>query len=237
MISETTAAILAGGFGKRLRPIVSDRPKALAAVCNRPFILFLLDQLIAANIESAVLCIGYLGEKIKETLGHRYRSLSLLYSQETEPLGTAGALRRASPLFGSNSVLVMNGDSYFKAHLGVFCQWHRTQQSNASLLLTKVSNTNRFGRVIVARDGKIKCFQEKGEAKKSGWINAGIYMFENHVIQSIPANRDVSLEHETFPGLIGQGLFGLKSEGFFVDIGTPSSYIKAQTYFDHPGSI
>jgi NDP-sugar pyrophosphorylase family protein len=237
MISEITAAILAGGFGTRLRPIISDRPKALAAVCNRPFILFLLDQLIAADIESAVLCIGYLGEKIKKMLGHKYRSLSLLYSQEREHLGTAGALRLASPFFGSNSVLVMNGDSYLETNLGVFCKWHRTHQSNASLLLTKTPNTNRFGRVIVGGDGKIKSFEEKGEDKKSGWINAGIYMFEKHVIQSIPANRAVSLEHDTFPVWIGQGLYGFKSEGAFIDIGTPISYQKAQAFFDHTGLI
>ena len=231
-ISEITVAILAGGFGTRLKSLVSDRPKALADVCNRPFIHFLLDQLIAANIASAVLCIGYLGHKIKKTLGHKYRSLSLLYSMETELLGTAGALRLASPYFGSNSVLVMNGDSYLETDLGGFYEWHRKHQSNASLLLTKAENTSRFGRVIVGEDGEIKSFQEKDTDGKPGWINAGIYMFEKHVIESIPTNRAVSLEHETFPEWLGQGLYGFKAKGSFIDIGTPASFKKAQAFFD-----
>ena len=111
------AVILAGGFGTRLKSVVSERPKALAPVRNRPFIVFLLDQLIAAKVESAVLCIGYLGGKIKNCLGDKYKSLHLEYSHESKPLGTAGALKLALPFFESNSILVLNGDSYFETNL------------------------------------------------------------------------------------------------------------------------
>lgn len=196
----------------------------------------MLDQLIAAKVESAVLCIGYLGGKIKNCLGDKYKSLHLEYSQEKEPLGTAGALRLASPLFGLNSVLVMNGDSYFETDLLDFFKQHKVLQASSSMLLTKVPDTSRFGQVNVDDYGKITRFQEKGKNTNSGWINAGIYMLENDVIQSIPANHSISLEHDIFPERIGQGLYGIKRKGRFIDIGTSSSFLKAQKFFCHCGS-
>jgi NDP-sugar pyrophosphorylase family protein len=193
----------------------------------------LLDQLIAAEIESVILCIGYLGQRIKKALGDKYRSLHIEYSQETEPLGTAGALRLASPLLGINSVLVMNGDSYFETNIQDFFKRHKVLQASISMLLTEVSNASRFGRVSVDNYGKITRFKEKGININSGWINAGIYVLENSVIQSIPTNHPVSLEHDIFPERIGQGLYGVKSKGHFIDIGTPSSYEKAQEFLMH----
>ena len=225
------AAILAGGFGTRLRPVVSNEPKVLATVCHRPFIYFILDQLIAAKIEFAVLCIGYLGEKIRSILGGKYRSLHLEYSHETKPLGTAGALRLALPLFGSNPVMVMNGDSYFGADLEKFYNQHHMKKSTASLMLAQVSDTRRYGRVKLAQDGTITRFEEKGKSSSGGWINAGIYLLEPCAIESIPEYRPVSLETEMFPQWIGKRLYGFSSDGRFIDIGTPSAYTAAQEFF------
>src|SRR3989338_6029269 len=111
-LSGVTVAILAGGLGTRLRSVIADRPKVLAEVRGRPFLTYIFDQLIAASIKYAVLCTGYLGEKVCDRFGDSYGSLRLAYSQEPSPRGTAGALRLALPLFKSDSVLVMNGDSY-----------------------------------------------------------------------------------------------------------------------------
>src|SRR4028119_1495914 len=107
-----TAAILAGGLGTRLRAVVSDRPKVLAKVQERPFLAYLLQQLARSGIKSAVLCTGYMGEQVKIAFGDSCDSMRLLYSQETSQLDTAGALRLALPLIQSSSVLVMNGDSF-----------------------------------------------------------------------------------------------------------------------------
>src|ERR1700751_2704735 len=103
-----TGAILAGGSGTRLRPILIGRPKVLAPVSGRPFLTYLLDQLSEAGIRKAVLCTGYLAEQVKSAVGERYGDLQILYSQEDRPLGTAGALGLALPLLDSEPVLVFN---------------------------------------------------------------------------------------------------------------------------------
>jgi D-glycero-alpha-D-manno-heptose 1-phosphate guanylyltransferase len=226
-----TTAILAGGSGSRLRPAVAGRPKALASVGARPFLVYLFDQLVAAGVTDVVLCTGYLGDPIRTRFGESYGTLRLSYSQESSPLGTAGALRLALPLFKSNPVLVMNGDSYCEANLREFCLWHATRDSDASLLLTKVFDTKRFGQVQLAPDGRVTAFQEKGKGGKPGLINAGIYLISRDWLEEIPRHRTVSLEREVFPLWIGRGLYGFPSESRFVDIGTPESYASAQSFF------
>ncbi|MCX5919044.1 MAG: sugar phosphate nucleotidyltransferase, partial [Deltaproteobacteria bacterium] len=123
-LSHITAAILAGGLGSRLRPVVADRPKVLAEVGARPFIFYLLDQLAAVRVRQVVLCTGYLAHQIRDTLGETYGPMNLLYSQDPSPLGTGGALCFALPLLESETVLVLNGDSFCEANLRAFCLVH-----------------------------------------------------------------------------------------------------------------
>ena len=229
--TQVTAAILAGGAGSRLRPAVTGRPKALANVGERPFLTYLFDQLVAAGARDVVLCTGYLGDQIAMIFGESYDTLRLDYSQESTPLGTAGALRLALPLFNSNPVLVMNGDSYCDANIREFWFWHGSRQANATLLLTKIFNTERFGQVKVDADGKVTDFKEKSSGQGPGWINAGIYLLNRDFLEEIPANRPVSLEREIFPAWIGRGLYGFRSEARFMDIGTPEAYAGAQSFF------
>jgi D-glycero-alpha-D-manno-heptose 1-phosphate guanylyltransferase len=227
----TTTAILAGGLGSRLRPAVADRPKGLASVGARPFLVYLFDQLVTVGVRDIVLCTGYLGDSIRIMFGESYSNLTLNYSQETEPLGTAGALRFALPLFKSNPVLVMNGDSYCDVNFTEFWVWHSRRQSNATLLLTKVFDRKRFGQVQVGPDGKVIAFEEKGSGEGSGWINAGIYLINRDWLEEIPMHRKISLEREVFPKWIDRGLYGFQSESRFIDIGTPESYARAQAFF------
>ena len=117
---KVTAVILAGGVGSRLRSAVSDRPKVLAEVNGRPYLEHLFDQLIDADIENAVLCTGHLADMVKKACGSTYGSMKLSYSQEFTPMGTGGALRLATPHIRSDSVLVMNGDSYCTANINDF---------------------------------------------------------------------------------------------------------------------
>lgn len=227
-----TAAILAGGLGTRLRQVVADRPKVLAEIQGRPFLTFLLDQIELAGIKDVILCTGYLGEQVQAALGNSYRSLHLIYSQETVPLGTAGALRLALPLFKSDPALVLNGDSFCHADLGDFCNWHASPKALARLLLVRVPDTGRYGRVEIAPDGRILKFEEKGTTGGSGWISAGIYLITHHLLQTIPANQNVSIERDVFPACIGHGLYGYLCDGApFLDIGTPESYRVAEQFF------
>ncbi|NER01516.1 MAG: NTP transferase domain-containing protein [Okeania sp. SIO3C4] len=227
-LTNVTAAILGGGLGTRLRSVVADRPKVIAEVGNKPFLAYLLEQLANAGVKKVVICTGYLGEQIKATFGNSYGSLDLIYSQEPSQLGTAGALRLALPLLESDSVLVLNGDSYCDANLKDFWSWHLTKGAEATLLLTQVSDTKRYGRVQVDEEGQLLSFAEKVESSGPGWINAGVYLFKRHLLLTIPENRPVSLERELFPKWLGINFYGYCTPSArFLDIGTPQSYSTA----------
>ncbi len=223
-----TGAILAGGLGARLRPVLDDLPKVLAPIHRKPFITYLLEQLRAGGIRKVVLCTGYLAEQVKCAVGERYEDLQIQYSQEAQPLHTAGALRLALPLLDSDPVLVLNGDSFCDVDLLAFLKWHTQKKSLGSLVLVHMQDASRFGRVTCARDEQILSFDEK-EANSSGWINAGVYLLSQHLLRAIPEGRSVSLEYEIFPSWVGKGLFGYPVGSRFIDIGTPRSYAEAET--------
>jgi NDP-sugar pyrophosphorylase family protein len=229
-LSKVCAAILVGGLGTRLRSAVADQPKVLARVHDRPFLAFLLDRLIGAGIESAVLCAGYKGDEIRNMIGPSWGPLRLDYSQEPSPLGTGGALRRAADFLTSDPVLVLNGDSYCEANLNAFYAWHSEKKSEVSLLLVRVEDTSRFGRVSLDARGRVTGFCEKGPEGGPGWINGGIYLLSRDLIRSIPPDRPVSLEREMFPSWIGGPFYGYESGGRFLDIGTPEDYAEAETF-------
>jgi D-glycero-alpha-D-manno-heptose 1-phosphate guanylyltransferase len=230
-LSDITAVVLAGGLGTRLREVVSDRPKVLSDVCERPFLSYLLDQLADSGLKHVVLCVGYLGEQIEEIFGNQYGSLFISYSQEIELLGTAGAIRLALPLCRSKSLLILNGDSFFDTDLRSFVEQHHEKCANASLLLVKMPETRYYGRVNVDTNSMVTSFDEKAGKSGYGWINAGIYLVETNMIQMIPTSKVVSLEREMFPEWIAHGLYGFQRRGRFIDIGTPETFAKAQEFF------
>lgn len=230
-LSEVTAAILAGGLGTRLRSVMVDRPKVLAEIHGRPFLAYLFDQLAASGVRYVVLCTGYLGEQVREMFGSSYGGLRLVYSQESSPLGTAGALRLALPLFESDSVLVMNGDSFCGMQLSAFWGWHCVHRASATLALVWMADSARYGCVEVNHKGVVFSFDEKHARGGSGWVSAGAYLLRRTLLQEIPVNRNVSLERELFPALVGRGLYGYFSEASFLDIGTPEAYSAATQFF------
>lgn len=236
-LSHITAAILAGGLGTRLRPMVADRPKVLAQVGDRPFIFYLLDQLAAVRVRQVVLCTGYLAHQVRDTLGETYGPMNLLYSQEPSPLGTGGALCFALPLLESETVLVLNGDSFCEANLRAFCLVHRLRGAQASLLLAEVTDTGRFGWVALDEEGRITGFREKGIATGGGWVNGGIYLINRALLETIPPQQTVSLEQDLFPAWIGRGLYGFRSQGRFIDIGVPESLAGAETFFHQENRV
>jgi len=232
--ADITAIILAGGLGTRLREVVCDRPKVLATVNERPFLQYLLDQLLENGIRQAVLGTGYMGEQVESAFGNQYRTLQLSYSREPRPLGTAGALRHALPLLGTEELLVLNGDSFCDFDYQGFRAFHRKKGASMSLCLARVPDVARYGAVQVDQQGRITDFVEKGALAGAGSINAGIYLLKRAVIESVPAAGAVSLEKEVIPELIGAGLFGFRTRGRFIDIGVPEDYKAAQEFFARP---
>jgi histidinol-phosphate phosphatase family protein len=232
----TSAVILAGGMGSRLRPVVDDRPKVLAPVAGRLFLAYLLHQLADAGFEDAVLCTGYMGDQLPNAFGSRFRKLNLHYSLEEKPLGTAGALRQALSLIRSETALVLNGDSYCQTDLAEFLSWHHDKGADASIVLTEVPDASRFGSVETDASDRIVRFGEK-DSSGSGWINAGIYAISRHYLARITDGIPVSLERECFPEWIKDELFGYRGGGRFIDIGTPGSFAEAQEFFSPLGSL
>ena len=227
-LAETTVAILAGGLGTRLRTVVGDQPKVLAEINGRPFLAWLLEYLESFGFRRVVLCTGYKADEIERAFGCAFGELSIVHSRESAPLGTGGALRQALPFLGWNRVLVLNGDSFCEADLEALCATHSARHARASMVLAWMEDTGRFGRVQLESNDQVTEFVEKGRLFGGGWINAGMYLLERDLIEVLPENMVLSLEREVFPMWIPQGVFGFKTHGRFLDIGTPESYALAQ---------
>jgi NDP-sugar pyrophosphorylase family protein len=223
--------------GSRLRPIISDRPKVLAPVGGRPYVTYLLDQLAEAAVRDVVLLTGYRADQVQRSLGRTYRGLPLTYSPEPAALGTAGPLRYALSYLSSDFVLLINGDSYCDVDWQAVGRFHRQQSADFSMVLARVPDAGRFGRVCARPDSRVTGFTEKSAVSGAGWINAGIYLLARGLIGEIPPGRPVSLEREMLPAWIGAGrrVYGFRSAGGFLDIGTPESYARAETFFAGEG--
>lgn len=230
-LAGTTAAILAGGLGTRLRSVIGACPKPLARVGGRPFLSLLLDQLGAAGVRQAVLLTGFGADQLRAAFGKDYAGLSLTYSPEPEPRGTGGALRLALPHLRSPNVVLFNGDSYCELDLPDFFRAHRTSGAGLTVALAHVTDCSRFGRV--EQDGdRVTAFREKEAGGGAGWINAGVYLLRRELVEEVPPGRAVSLERDLLPGWVRAGrVFGFRTGGRFLDIGTPDSYRGAEEFF------
>jgi D-glycero-alpha-D-manno-heptose 1-phosphate guanylyltransferase len=232
------ALILAGGLGTRLRDCYADGPKSLAPVTGRPFLDHLLSWLQFSGISDVVLCVGYKAEQIRQ----RYQSganwgVRVSYSLEEEPLGTAGAIKNAEALVHSRTFLVLNGDSFTDVSIRELVEFHRMRKGLATVALAPTPAESRYGSVQVNARGEILGFVEKGSAAPMQdkaeriWINGGVYVFQKDLLGVIPSGRPVSLETEIFPQLVGNHFYGFQTDGYFIDIGLPADYRRAQIEF------
>lgn len=221
--------ILTGGLGTRLRKTVENRPKSMALIRGRPFLEYLLWQLKKYGLREIVLCIGYLGDQIKEYFGDgRKWGVNIRYSQERIPLGTGGAIKLAENLVKGDTLLVMNGDSFLDMALDELIEYHYQKKALATLALVEVENVGAYGVVEIDKKGRIINFVEKSRCSSSNLINAGVYVFNRKLMNFIPRERRVSLEEEIFPKLVGNDFFGMPKKIYFIDIGIPENYKRAQ---------
>ncbi|MGD9362744.1 MAG: sugar phosphate nucleotidyltransferase, partial [Desulfobacterales bacterium] len=203
----------------------------MASVYGRPFLTFLLDQLRAIGIHRVILCTGYKADIVKDQIGEKYKNVNILYSEESQPLGTGGAIKLAQGKISSETFVVMNGDSYVNANLSRFFSWYESAGHSAAIYLTRIDNIKRYGHIITSKNGKIQKFIEKGSSSGSGWINAGVYLLNKRLFKSMPESMSFSLENDFFPSLISSGLHGYKDDTEFIDIGTPESFFQAEKFF------
>jgi D-glycero-alpha-D-manno-heptose 1-phosphate guanylyltransferase len=231
MINE--AIILAGGFGTRLQSIVFDLPKPMAPVNDRPFLDYQLLYLKHYGVKKVILSVGYLHDKITSHYQNNFEGIEIAYAAEKAPLGTGGGIRQALELCDSRSAFVLNGDSFFDINLNAFAGQHSTFMSDCSLALRKVEDSSRYGTIKQGSNCVITSFKEKTGEVVSGMINAGIYILNKEIfLQKTPTGKNFSIEKDFFEKKIKElNIFGFLYHGYFIDIGIPEDYSKAQDDF------
>ena len=229
MVKE--AIILAGGLGTRLRKVIKYIPKPMADINSKPFLEYLLLYLEKQGIERVILAVAYKWEVIKKYFGGKYNDIEILYSIEDHPLGTGGAIRQAIDFAEGEDVFVFNGDTFFNIDLNKFFEFHKSKNSNLSLALRYVGNTDRYGIVKIDENFRIVAFLEKKLADE-GLINAGNYLINKKFFLSFNLPRKFSFERDFLEKYYKTySFYGFPFEAYFIDIGIPDDYERAKKDF------
>lgn len=224
------AIVLVGGFGTRLRAVVSDVPKPLAPVAGRPFLAWLLDRLAENGMRHVVLAAGYLAEHVVASVGREWRGMSVDYSVEAAPLGTGGAVRQACSLLQGSAAHVLNGDTFLCYDMHALERATCRAEADLGMALARVDDVARYG-AVVCEGARIDGFREKGE-NGPGYINAGSYFLTPAAIRMLPAEQAFSFETRVLAPLTAAGrVCGFEATSGFIDIGVPEDYERAQSLF------
>jgi len=227
------AIILAGGFGTRLQSVVNDVPKPMAPINKIPFLNYVFDYLKYYQIEHVVLSTGYLAEKIVEFYKDEFNGIKISYAKEKSPLGTGGGIRNAMTKCSTSDVLVLNGDSFFDVNIKTHYRHHIFKQADCTLALRKVDNAARYGTIELGRLDRISAFKEKDNKEVPGLINGGVYILNREVyLNKTDAEAVFSIEKDFYEKRLKElDIFGFEYNGYFIDIGIPEDYKKAQDDF------
>lgn len=224
------AIVLVGGMGTRLRAALPDTPKPLAPVAGRPFLAWVLDELVNGGITRLILATGHGAASIRDTIGESWQGVDVVYSQEDEPLGTGGALKLAIAHSSGGGVHLVNGDTYLEYSPASLREQASSLGVDAAVALARVPDVGRYGAVDV-REGLVHSFHEKGQ-QGPGLINAGCYFLGPGVLGNLPGIDAFSFERDVLPVLAQERrLAGYAEADRFIDIGIPEDYAKAQTWF------
>ena len=223
------AIILAGGLGTRLKDVSSHTPKSMAMVQGRPFLEYQMDGLIQQGVKSFVLSVGYKSEQIQNHFGDRYKDHKIVYAIENEPLGTGGAIKNALRFTQEENVVVANGDSLVVSDLQKQMQFHIDKGASVTLALKKMKDFKRYGTVQFDKNFQIQEFVEKRPVSE-GIINAGLYVFNVRAFLNMDWSDKFSIEKDYFESCVNTTpMYGFLINGYFLDIGVPEDFKKAQT--------
>ncbi len=221
---------MAGGFGTRLRSVVSDVPKPLAPVAGRPFLAYVLDALVRQGYGHAVLATGYMHEKVEACFGNEYLGMKIDYARELAPLGTGGAIVNALQHCSADCVTVLNGDTLFLADLTQLERYADSKGTTLAIVLRAVPDAGRYGAVETAANGRITAFREKDPSAGAGNINGGIYRLQQSLLDGYAVGQQFSFEKEVMQQRYAEEAFYAYADGaYFIDIGVPEDYRRAQT--------
>lgn len=221
------AIILAGGLGTRLRAAVPDLPKCLAPVGGRPFIAYVTDYFRRQGIGRFIFALGYKSDHFDAFFRAEFPAGGYDISLEAEPLGTGGAIRQACQQVSADTVLILNGDTFFHIDLPTLAGFHANKQADCTLCLKPMREFDRFGVVELAADDRVTRFREK-QYYPAGLINGGVYALQKAALLRENRPKVFSFEKDYLEADRGQGLFGLVQDGYFIDIGIPEDYRRVQ---------
>jgi mannose-1-phosphate guanylyltransferase len=222
------AVILVGGEGTRLRPLTSTVPKPVVPLVDRPFIAYMLEWLAGHGVDDVVMSCGFLATAVRNVLGDGSQyGVRLRFIEEPEPRGTAGALKFAEDLLDER-FLMLNGDVLTDIDLTAQIAQHDATGAVGTLALVPVEDPTAYGLVRLHDDHSVEEFVEKPSADQidTRLISAGAYVLERSVLDLIPPDRNVSIEREIWPQLVGDGLYGFAADAYWLDIGTPERYLQ-----------
>lgn len=233
MIKE--AIILAGGLGTRLRDTVPDLPKCMAPVAGQPFLTYIIRHLLSQGIEKFVFSLGYKHEVISEFLAVQFAYIRYTCIIEDQPLGTGGAIRLALSGIAERDVLIVNGDTLFKINVDDISDLHIEKQAECTVALKPMVDFERYGVVEMNDEGEIKNFSEK-KYSEQGLINGGVYVLNKNGFLKKDFTDVFSFEKDYLEQYVQSSLFcGILQDNYFIDIGIPADYEKAQTELLYPG--
>ncbi len=222
------AIILAGGLGTRLRSVVSDMPKCMALVSGKPFLYYVIKHLKKQGIDKFIFSLGYKHELIETWLKEQYSILNIKYSIEEEPLGTGGAIKLACGLATEKNILILNGDTLFNVDIKELFAFHKTNEADCTLSLKPMQDFDRYGVVELRDDGSIASFKEK-QQYKNGLINGGVYILNRARFMQEELPQKFSFEKDYLEQYLNKRkMCGVVQDEYFIDIGIPEDYEKAQ---------
>lgn len=223
------AIILAGGFGTRLKQVVSDVPKPMAPIDGTPFLELILSNLEKSGFQSVVLSVGYQKEKITHYFGNNYKKIQISYALEDQPLGTGGAISKALSNINLNEpCFVFNGDTFVDVDYRELLNYYNQLHINCMIIANYVSQADRYGLLEINQNDEVILFKEK-QNNSSGYINSGLYIINPQYFQSIFIDKVFSFEQFLQNHIQNIKPKAYKTNGYFIDIGIPEDYFKAQT--------
>lgn len=223
--------ILAGGLGTRLQSVVNDVPKVLAVVNGKPFLHYILQEVTRQKISQIVLSVGYKHELIESFCKKNHSNLSINYAIEEEPLGTGGGIALALQQSKSENVLIINGDTFFQINFDLLFDLHQSHTACFSIALKPMKNFDRYGSVVINDQNRITGFKEK-QFQTEGTINAGIYLLNKKDFLKSRFPQKFSFEKDFMEKYYQSfNMHGFSFDNYFIDIGIPEDYYKAQQDF------
>ncbi|KAF5285288.1 hypothetical protein FQR65_LT13278 [Abscondita terminalis] len=229
------ALVLVGGYGTRLRPLTLSRPKPLVEFANKPILLHQIEALVEAGVVEVILAVSYRAEQMEEELSIEAKKLgvTIVFSHETEPLGTAGPIALARDILKKSDepFFVLNSDIICEFPFKELAMFHNRHGHEGTIVVTKVEEPSKYGVVVYNELNAIQSFVEKPQEFISNKINAGLYILNPSVIDRIKL-QPTSIEKEVFPDMARDGeLYAFELEGFWMDVGQPKDFLSGMCMY------